>query len=103
MRKDTSFSDRKLTTEEFAQKYWLDGDAPYQFHSAKIEDGRDEREQFLINDVMALADLHQKIYGIQTEMASANSQRLKRSARLTAISLALSFVACVWVAISYFI
>lgn len=57
MRKDTSFSDRKLTREEFSSKYWLDGEMPYQYHTAEIEDGRDEREQFIINNCRALRDM----------------------------------------------
>ena len=62
MRKDTSFSERKLTTEEFSKKYWLDGRMPYQYHTGTIEDGRDEREQFVFNNIRALKnytlDLH---------------------------------------------
>lgn len=54
MRKDTSFSDRKLTGDEFSQKYWMGGDAPYQYHTGSIEDGRDEREQFVFNNIRAI-------------------------------------------------
>jgi hypothetical protein len=63
MRKDTSFSDRKLTREEFGQKYWKGGDVKYidQYHTATIEDGRDEREQFIINNIRALYAMIVKI------------------------------------------
>lgn len=54
MRKDTNFSDKKLTAEEFSKKYWLNGEVPYQYHTGTIEDGRDEREQFLFNNVRSL-------------------------------------------------
>ena len=54
MRKDASFADRKLTEEEFAEKYWLGREAPYQDHTGTTEDGRDEREQFLSNNTRAL-------------------------------------------------
>lgn len=60
MRKDTGFEDRKLTTEEFAEKYWMPagGDIyPYQYHTGSIEDGRDEREQFVFNNIRALYDM----------------------------------------------
>lgn len=60
MRKDTSFSDRKLTPEEFADKYWTPCrgiTAPYQYHTGRIEDGRDEREQFVFNNIRALYDM----------------------------------------------
>lgn len=56
MRKDTSFSDRKLTIEEFSKKYWRNGKSPYQYHTAGIEDARDEREQFVFNNIRALKD-----------------------------------------------
>lgn len=54
MRKDTSFSDRKLTADEFSQKYWRGGETPYQYHTGSIEDGRDEREQFVFNNIRAI-------------------------------------------------
>lgn len=54
MRRDKSFSEDKLTTEEFSEKYWMSGNSPYQYHSATIEDGRDEREQFVFNNLVAL-------------------------------------------------
>ena len=54
MRKDTSFSERKLTADEFSQKYWREGEAPYQYHTGSIEDGRDEREQFVFNNIRAI-------------------------------------------------
>lgn len=57
MREDTTFSDKKLSSEEFSKKYWMGGKAPYQYHTGTIEDGRDEREQFLFNNVRALREL----------------------------------------------
>lgn len=54
MRKDTSFSDRKLTMDEFSKKYWMEGETPYQYHTGSIEDGRDEREQFVFNNIRAI-------------------------------------------------
>lgn len=57
MRKDTTFSDRKLTNKEFSDKYWMHGAVPYQYHTATIEDGRDEREQFIINNIRALWEI----------------------------------------------
>lgn len=57
MREDTTFSDKKLSSEEFSKKYWMGGKVPYQYHTGTIEDGRDEREQFLFNNVRALREL----------------------------------------------
>ena len=54
MRNDTSFSERKLSTDEFSKKYWKDGEVPYQYHTGTIEDGRDEREQFVFNNIRAI-------------------------------------------------
>lgn len=56
MRKDTSFGENKLTRSEFSAKYWLNGERPYQYHTAEIEDGRDEREQFLIANCRAVME-----------------------------------------------
>lgn len=57
MRKDTTFSENKLTSKEFNKKYWMNGKFPYQYHTAQIEDGRDEREQFIVNNIRALYNL----------------------------------------------
>lgn len=57
MRKDTSFSDQKLTEAEFSKKYWMGGRHPYQYHTGSVSDGRDEREQFLFNNCRALFEL----------------------------------------------
>ena len=106
MRDDTSFSDRKLTREEFSHKYWMDGSAEYQYHTADIEDGRDEREQFIINNCRALWDAlawHKKYYhGTWPEIAAQRRKGRKEINKATAlavtgaiagvISLALSMV-----------
>jgi len=52
-----SFSNEPLTEEAFSKKYWLDGDAPYQYHRMNISDGKDEREQLIINNIRAIWDL----------------------------------------------
>ena len=48
------FSDHALTREEFSQKYWMDGEVPYQYHSMKIEDGDTEVELLAYNNIRAL-------------------------------------------------
>lgn len=70
MRPDTTFSERKLSNEEFSAKYWMGGMTPYQYHTARIEDGRDEREQFVFNNIRAL-------YNIHTEHTVAELRRIK--------------------------
>jgi hypothetical protein len=56
MRKDISFSHTDLTRAEFSDKYWKGGDPNYigQYHTMTIEDGRDEREQLIINNIGAI-------------------------------------------------
>lgn len=95
MRIDTSFSDRKLTAEEFQEKYWLGGQAPYQYHTASIEDGRDEREQFVFNNIRALHDIRKWDKNWQQNMISEvekqmekQSGSLKKIAILAATSMA---------------
>lgn len=48
------FSDEKLSIEKFSKKYWLDGEFPYQYHTMNVEDGKDEKEQLVINNVRSL-------------------------------------------------
>ena len=73
MRDDTSFSDRKLSEKEF----WMKGKFKYQYHTAGIEDARDEREQFVFNNVRALYDLYNdllvnNVYRMQAEIRQIN-------------------------------
>ena len=73
MRDDTSFSDRKLSEKEFSDKYWMKGKIKSQYHTAGIEDARDEREQFVFNNVRALYDLYNdllvnNVYRMQAEI-----------------------------------
>ena len=85
MRNDTTFTDEKLSTEEFSQKYWLGGVASYQYHTASIEDGRDEREQFVFNNIRALKetiDFHTNY--TQTKMETLQ-RKIKRITTFTAI------------------
>ena len=58
--KKRPFSEQPLTTEEFSKKYWLDGEQPYQYHGMRIEDGRDETEQLIINNVREIRNQLQK-------------------------------------------
>lgn len=82
MREDTSFADRKLTEEEFAEKYWLGGEAPYQYHTGTIEDGRDEREQFVFNNIRALYELMKAKDRMYLDTIGSLSYRVERLERL---------------------
>ena len=46
----------KLSKELFSDKYWMGGQEEYiyQFHTMDIEDGKNERQQLLINNDRAL-------------------------------------------------
>jgi hypothetical protein len=96
MRKDTSFSDRKLTEQEFSEKYWLNGDAPYQYHTGSIEDGRDEREQFVFNNIRALFELFKdedkRLTGYIESLYAARRKDKKRMVALTAISATVAVI-----------
>lgn len=76
MRKDTSFGEGKLTREEFAAKYWKGGDPNYiyQYHTMDIEDGRDEREQLLINNIRALWNMLRAFKRMQIEVTAQEGQ-----------------------------
>lgn len=103
MRKDTSFSDRKLTADEFSQKYWRSGETPYQYHTGSIEDGRDEREQFIFNNIRAIWErTKQKSEENRCENAKMwywirkHERKLERLTLMANISLALTVVQILW-------
>lgn len=78
MRNDTTFRDTKLTREEFSRKYWKGGLVPHQYHTADIEDGRDEREQFLINNCRALWELIRSKDAYTRQSMDSLSERIEK-------------------------
>lgn len=99
MRKDTSFSDRKLSAAEFADKYWDGGEHPYQYHTASIENGRDEKEQFLFSNSRALWEtiweIRKEIYQHVSDNWDELGRKDKRIAALAVTSAAISVIALV--------
>lgn len=85
MRKDTTFSYQKLSRDEFSEKYWMNGEAPDQYHTMQIEDGRDEVEQLIINDLRALKEANVQLRRRTNERAEFHA---KRTAVATAIAAA---------------
>lgn len=65
MRNNYILGNEKLTEKEFSDKYWMGGQEEYiyQFHTMDIEDGKDERQQLLINNDRALHNLISHLYG----------------------------------------
>ena len=103
MRKDTSFSERKLTADEFSQKYWREGEAPYQYHTGSIEDGRDEREQFVFNNIRAIWERmkvnnennrHQN--GKIWEVMLDNKRKIEKPTFIANIALAFVILSTLW-------
>ncbi len=84
------FENRKLSREEFQDKYWLKGESIYQFHTPDIEDGRDEREQFIFNDIRALDNLIDFYFNLESEARQEISEKLHRLEPLIKISAALA-------------
>ena len=103
MRKDISFSDRKLTTDEFSQKYWKGGESPYQYHTGSIEDGRDEREQFVFNNIRAVwermkegRELDRNERGKIWKVILDNERRVEKLTFISNISLAFVVLNFLW-------
>lgn len=67
--------DKKLTEEEFADKYWRGGieEYVYQFHTMHIEDGMDERQQLLINNDRALFNQLASILRVKASSGHLNA------------------------------
>ena len=81
MRSPKRFSGCKLTTEEFTDKY-RSGD-PYncQYIPVSIEDGRDEGEQLIFNNIQQLkdrCDIERKLFISNTERRDKEIGELKK-------------------------
>lgn len=96
MRKDTSFGERKLTPEEFGEKYWKGNDREFvdQYHTMTIEDGRDEREQLIINNIRALWNLNKGVLRIKCWFPEV-ARQAEKTAKLVTASLTVGIVAMV--------
>lgn len=105
MRKGTSFSEKKLSCEEFSHKYWDNGEHPYQYHTGTIQDGRDEREQFLFNNCRALWKMiwqnNKCLRMAVEEQRQEVLSKLKRIAALAVTSTAISIVSLLVVLLAF--
>ncbi len=85
LRTTTDYADRKLTDHEFQTKYWQGGSVPNQYHTMMISDGRDEREQLIINNIRALKD---ETVTNRTMMAWKGRERDRKTAAAIAVTAA---------------
>ena len=94
MRNNYILGNEKLTEKEFSDKYWMGGQEEYiyQFHTMDIEDGKDERQQLLINNDRALFNLTDFIYKqvrkslyVEVEKMDKKISKLKKAIRYLAI------------------
>ena len=68
----------------------------YQYHTAGIEDARDEREQFVFNNVRALYDLYNdllvnNVYRMQAEIRQIN-RRISQCFNIVRLILLLTII-----------
>ncbi len=85
LRTTTEYADRKLTDHEFQTKYWQGGSVQNQYHTMQISDGRDEREQLIINNIRALKD---ETVINRTMMARKGRARDRKAAAAIAVTAA---------------
>lgn len=99
MRNGYRIGAEKLSEKQFSDKYWMAGDAEYQFHSMDIQDGLDERQQLLINNDRAL---YQLINEVSTRYFQAEpfEQRKLREAEKAIGFLKHLQLLWIWLAIS---
>lgn len=80
MRNTKVFSKRKLTTEEFTEKYRSGNPYHSQYINVSIDDGRDEGEQLIFNNIQELkarSDAERRIYARNTERRDKEIDELK--------------------------
>lgn len=83
VRTTTEYEDRKLTDHEFQTKYWQGGSVQDQYHTMLISDGRDEREQLIINNIRALKN---ETAANRTRMAWKGRERGRKTAAAIAVT-----------------
>lgn len=70
-------SDEPKTISDFSEKYWLDGNIPYQYHTLEVEDGKNELEQLMINDIRALRNDSVWLRKTMTETAGRRRSQIE--------------------------
>jgi len=108
-KKKRPFSEEKLTVEEFSEKYWMRGEVPYQYHEITIEDGRNELEQLMINNIRELKNretklrkmILEKIGDMQQEVneMKGDATHIRKATWITFIMCAVSMTALVFTVI----
>lgn len=89
----------KLSKKQFSRKYWIDGDAKYQFHTMDITDGLDERQQLLINNDRALKESINWHHQMTVEMVDDVRESIKQKSnacRRAIAALVVINAAIVW-------
>lgn len=84
LEKKRPFSAEKLTMEEFSNKYWMRGECPYQYHEVTIEDGRNELEQLMINNIRELKNREAELRRMILEKIGEKQKQLDEIKRETA-------------------
>lgn len=107
MRSPKSFSGRKLTEEEFADKYKCGNPYLGQYISVSVEDGRDEGEQLIFNNIQELkdrCDVERNLYRTNNEKRDKEVKELRKEfadvkKASTICSLASAGVAIVFISV----
>lgn len=92
--KEAARGEKPLTREEFGKKYWMeDPQAAYQFWPPDIEDGRDEFEQLILNDIRSLYYRQMMFNYHRGESDVERAAREKKAAAIQKITAACAVAA----------
>ena len=82
----------KMELEEFSRKYWQNGEAPYQYHTMEIEDGRTEKEQLIINNVRALKNSNVMLRRMMLEKMQEKQEQIEKNKKHIRLLLAAAMI-----------
>ena len=88
MKGNYQLSDKKLSDEEFKEKYYVKG-LDQQYHTMDLSDGVDERQQLLINNDRWLFDAYKYAIDFCINTTGERMQEIVRNIRIAA-TLALA-------------
>lgn len=88
-------TDKKLSDEEFKEKYYVKGFNEQQFHTMDLDDGIDERQQLLINNDRALFEIMTSFNRIYLRNQADRVTELKRIKKEIRIATAIAVAAAI--------
>lgn len=94
MKGNYELTDRKLSDEEFKEKYYVKGIGVEQYHTMDIYDGLDERQQLLINNDRCLMNYYKSIMIDRSKVYDEVREKTGNCIKTAMIVIAVQIMIC---------